>query len=35
MDMPRKEGFPQVFMPISYEQDVKPTPTRPVDEILL
>jgi hypothetical protein len=35
MNMVRKEGFPQVLMRMGYEQDVKPTPRRPVDEMLL
>jgi hypothetical protein len=30
-----KEGFPQLLMRMGYGQDVKPTPRRPVDEILL
>jgi hypothetical protein len=35
MNIARKEGFPQVSMRMGYRQDVKPTPRRSVDEILL
>ncbi len=35
MNMARKEGFPQVLMRMGYGKDVKPTPRRQVDEILL
>jgi hypothetical protein len=35
MNMAGKEGFPQVLMRMGYGQDVKPTPRRSLDEILL
>jgi hypothetical protein len=35
MNMSRKEGFPQLLMRMGYGKNVKPTPRRSVDEILL
>jgi hypothetical protein len=29
-----EKGFPQLMMRMGYGQDVKPTPRRPVDEVL-
>jgi hypothetical protein len=29
-----QKGFPQLMMRMGYGQDVKPTPRRPVDEVL-
>ena len=33
-DVLKKQGFPQLLMRMGYGQEIKPTPRRPVEEVM-
>lgn len=33
--MKEEKGYPQIILRMGYGEDVKPTPRRPIDEVLL
>jgi hypothetical protein len=33
-DVAKKQGFPQLLLRMAYGQEIKPTPRRPVEEII-
>ena len=33
-DVIKKQGFPQLLIRMGYGQEIKPTPRRPVDEVI-